>query len=309
MRLRRCLVWTCVPIATLLIASAGHDGRRSNARSAGSIAMHPDGPIGETAGVQEPGWVGVVHTNAELMARAQAAPAPIGARATDIPIEGIPAAPAALRTSVVPASGLRVDLTFVGATGDGVPDTQGAAGPTQFLVVLNSLVRSFDKATGTADGVLDLSLSAFFAPAGIINAFDPTVRFDRLSGRWLVVALSNIGSTSGGVLVAVSSGGVLTRSSSWTFFKFKEDAVPPAGDAGCRGDSAPIFVGVAASGVPRPDVAAIYGDRFAGSGWQLRVPRPPAGIYDLAVFAHSTARGDFVAPKIVRVRVRAVQGE
>jgi hypothetical protein len=90
-----------------------------------------------------------------------------------------------------PATGLRVDLAFVAATGQGVPDTMGAAGPIQYLAVLNSIVRSFDKNTGAADGVLNLSLSAFFSASGAVSTFDPKVRFDRLSGRWFVVALSD----------------------------------------------------------------------------------------------------------------------
>jgi hypothetical protein len=67
---------------------------------------------------------------------------------------------------------------------------------------------------------------------------------------------------------------------------------------------APIFVGAAAYGGRRPDVAAIYGDRFADSGYGILVYGLPPGSYNLAVFASSTVSGDFVPAKLVRVTVR-----
>src|SRR6185295_3056707 len=55
-------------------------------------------------------------------------------------------------------------------------------------------------------------------------------RFDRLSGRWFVAALSNQ------PMLAVSSGVVLTPQTTWTFFKMKQDDVAPIGDVGCVAD-------------------------------------------------------------------------
>ena len=77
--------------------------------------------------------------------------------------------------------------------------------------------------------MLDLSLSAFFnsVRGQDIGAFDPKVRYDRLSGRWFVVALTKR------VLLAVSNSGVLTPQTGWTFFAFAPDQVPPIGDLGC----------------------------------------------------------------------------
>ena len=66
----------------------------------------------------------------------------------------------------------------------------------------------------------------------------------------------------------------------------------------------PIFVGAADYGGARPDVAAIYGERFLKSGYGLRVRGLAPGTYDLAVFAYSTVRGGFVPAKTVRVTVR-----
>ena len=53
---------------------------------------------------------------------------------------------------------------------------------------------------------------------------------------------------------------------------------------------APVFLGQAAFGGKRPDVAAVYGDRFLRSGFGLHVKELPPGTYDLAVFAWSSAR-------------------
>jgi hypothetical protein len=63
----------------------------------------------------------------------------------------------------------------------------------------------------------------------------------------------------------------------------------------------PIFVGAAAFGGKRPDVAAVYGDRFRESGYGIRLDALPAGTYDIAVFAYSTVLGHFVPARTARV--------
>jgi hypothetical protein len=70
------------------------------------------------------------------------------------------------------------------------------------------------------------------------------------------------------------------------------------------GGGAPLFVGAAGYGGPRPDVAAIFGERFRDSGYGILVYGLPPGSYDLAVFASSTVSRDFVPAKLVRVTVR-----
>jgi hypothetical protein len=67
---------------------------------------------------------------------------------------------------------------------------------------------------------------------------------------------------------------------------------------------APIFLGATAYGGERPDVGAIFGERFTPSGYGLTVEGLPAGTYDLAVFAWSTVQSQFVPAKVVRVTVR-----
>lgn len=73
-------------------------------------------------------------------------------------------------------------------------------------------------------------------------------------------------------------------------------AYPLTGDA-------PVFVGTASLGGARPDVGAVYGDRFRKSGYGIIVSGLAPGDYDVAVFAWSVARG-FIPAKTVRVTVR-----
>jgi hypothetical protein len=74
------------------------------------------------------------------------------------------------------------------------------------------------------------------------------------------------------------------------------------GGAPCHGT--PVFLGVAANGGRRPDVAALFGERFRESGFGLTVAALPPGTYDVAVFAWSTATIGFLPAKVVRVTIR-----
>ncbi|HYT66950.1 MAG TPA: DUF4394 domain-containing protein [Vicinamibacterales bacterium] len=68
--------------------------------------------------------------------------------------------------------------------------------------------------------------------------------------------------------------------------------------------SAPRFIGVAAYGGARPDVAAVFGARFLQSGFGVRVAGLPAGTYDIVVYGFSLATGQFSVTGAVRVTVR-----
>jgi hypothetical protein len=70
----------------------------------------------------------------------------------------------------------------------------------------------------------------------------------------------------------------------------------------------PVFLGVAATGFERSDVAAIFGSQFANSGYALIVDRAAAGlapgVYDIVVWTHSSACDAFTAVSVVRVTLR-----
>jgi hypothetical protein len=76
--------------------------------------------------------------------------------------------------------------------------------------------------------------------------------------------------------------------------------VAGCGDRPCE----PQFVGAASYGGARPDVGAIFGERFADSGFGVVVDGLAPGTYDLAVFAWSTAKDGFVPARVVRTSVR-----
>jgi hypothetical protein len=66
----------------------------------------------------------------------------------------------------------------------------------------------------------------------------------------------------------------------------------------------PIFLGAAATGEPRANVAAAYGERFTHAGFSLPVAGLVPGHYDIAVFAWSTELGDFGPAAVVRMTAR-----
>lgn len=103
------------------------------------------------------------------------------------------------------------------------PDSMGAAGTTQVLVLSNGRFKVYDKAGNL--GSLNVSADTFFASVhGGFRTSDPHVRFDRLSGRWFITMI-NIANFSNRILIAVSSGSAITSTSSFTFFQFQHDLV------------------------------------------------------------------------------------
>ncbi len=140
-------------------------------------------------------------------------------------------------------SALSVSTSFTGATladtGAYPPDTMGAVGPSQFVVALNGRIRSFNKATGAADGALNVTMDTFFAsvmtPIGgaITSNFtsDPHIRYDRLSGRWIVIMIDvpNNGVVGNRILLAVSGSNSSTISSAASFTFFQFSAAPLGG--------------------------------------------------------------------------------
>ena len=97
------------------------------------------------------------------------------------------------------------------------PDSMGAVGPTQFIVAINGRFRSFNKATGAADGALDVDDTVFFNSVRNGNSTsDPRIRYDRQTGRWFIVMISV--ALDNRILLAVSNGGTITSQSNFTFF-------------------------------------------------------------------------------------------
>jgi hypothetical protein len=62
-----------------------------------------------------------------------------------------------------------------------------------------------------------------------------------------------------------------------------------------------MFLGAATYGIGRDDVAAVYGSRFSGSGFQLTAPTLPAGNYTIVAYALRTSSGAFDAAVAVAI--------
>jgi hypothetical protein len=111
-------------------------------------------------------------------------------------------------------------------TGAYPPDNMGAVGPTQYIVAVNGRLRTFNKTTGIADGVLNLNHEVFFASVMTAGSYtsDPRIRFDRFSGKWIIIII-DVASTSNRLLIAVSNTSTITASTVWSFSYF----IPQAG--------------------------------------------------------------------------------
>jgi hypothetical protein len=148
-----------------------------------------------------------------------------------------------------------VNRNFLGiirteAGGATPPDSHGAVGPTQVILAVNLYVKSFNKTTGNPDGVLNLSLNTFFSSVSEGGGlFDPRIKFDPISRRWFLSALTN--ATTNRIVLAVSSGPEITNSSSFTFYSFAaidgggSEAGTPFADFDTLGiDAKGVYIGV-----------------------------------------------------------------
>jgi hypothetical protein len=237
-----------LPLALIIILVGLHPVRtsKSGQADANEVGRASGGRVSSTPWAEP---MGISVTTAELMAQAASATAAMPFRdpddqtASESSVGRVASfitragdcsgcAPGAAAPPSLPTA-QQVALSFTVMTGTGVPDTMGAIGPSQFLSVLNYGLTTFNKNTGAPDGVLNLGLSSFFQPVlGGAFAFDPTVKFDRLSGRWFVMAATS----STRLVIAVSSDGIITPSMAWTFYYIAQDQVAPVGDVGCPVD-------------------------------------------------------------------------
>jgi hypothetical protein len=166
------------------------------------------------------------------------APRWIATRAHLATAPGATDAAASPNAAPLPYAPQTLGVSFLAATSNETnafpPDTMGAAGPSQFLLGVNGRIRTFVKSTGNADGVLDADTDTFFDSVrnGQPTAY-PRVRFDRISGRWIVTVMNfNVTPASNRILIAVSDSGVITGGTTWTYYFFQHDLDSPTGDTG-----------------------------------------------------------------------------
>ena len=84
---------------------------------------------------------------------------------------------------------------------------------------------------------MNLSTNAFFSPvrAGA-NTFGPKIKYDRLAGRWFIIAATD--AVPGRIVIASSNSSTITAGTLWSFFAFDNTGFP--GAATCAVDS-PTF--------------------------------------------------------------------
>lgn len=150
-------------------------------------------------------------------------------------------------TSGLPAPNIWSNLMatdFSTHLGGWPPDNNGDVGTTQIFISQNFRFRVYTKPSVTAAAVttpngtsttllaapvMDISPNNFFRIAfAAVNTTDPHVRFDRLSGRWFIVAQSTNEATNNYLLFAISSGATITSVSpfSFTFFRVQLSSFP-----------------------------------------------------------------------------------
>ncbi|HET7219362.1 MAG TPA: fibronectin type III domain-containing protein [Vicinamibacterales bacterium] len=66
----------------------------------------------------------------------------------------------------------------------------------------------------------------------------------------------------------------------------------------------PIWIGAVTPNRSRPDVAAVYGSRYAMSGFSVPVSGLAPGVYDIVIFAHSSVTNSFDNGRLVRITVQ-----
>ena len=243
---------------------------RMKARPQDGVAG-PGGLTTQEVGVPTEGERGVERTTAEVMeAQANAPVSNSGPRLMperEMPgRQYLPQDPNARAVARTPTSTARIAVAdtaatnapqttttnFTGATladtGAFPPDSMGAVGPTQFVVFVNGRLRTFNKTTGAADGVINADPDVFFASVmtpvsgGTLNinfTSDPMVRFDRLTGRWFLTIIdvpsqNAVGDLPNRYLIAVSdaaSNGTISGTTVWTFYFVQQNTVG-GGDSG-----------------------------------------------------------------------------
>jgi hypothetical protein len=193
----------------------------------------------ETAGQPWDGPPGIQESVAQVMARDRDLPPSSPSRLKRAKTKP-PAATSAVRAALAGERELLAGLSpqtvgtnFLGAqfseSGDVPPDSMGAAGPSQFLVCVNGRIKVFSK-NGVL-GPLNTTTDNFFNSVKTSGSgtTDPHVRYDRLSRRWFVIMVDDV-TRNNRVLLAASSGPLITSSSSFTFFSFQHNTVTPSGD-------------------------------------------------------------------------------
>lgn len=187
------------------------------------------------------------------------------------------------------------------------PDNVGDVGTTQVIACANGRIKVFTKPTAiatalttptgtsttTLTSVYNVDLSAFFtiASIGINTVGDPHVRFDRLTQRWVLLAIDIQNNTNNYCIIAVSDGPTVTAATNFTFYYFRSSTT---------GGSAADFFDYPTLGIDKHSLY-IGGNMFAsGLGcnmWVVNKDSLLAGTLRITGFDHGTTNTDMFTPQ------------
>ena len=191
------------------------------------------------------------------------------------------------------------------------PDNCGDVGFTQIIATANCRMKIFNKpsvtgapvttntstSTTTLTTSLNFDLNVFFSnPAlGISGISDPHVRFDRLTGRWFIVAIDINHKTNNYCCVAISdAGATITAATNFTIYYFNVSQT---------GGSSRDFYDYPTLGV---DKNYLYiggnmfanGRNFSGSNlWVVNKASLIAGSLRVTGFSHGVTNTDMYTPQ------------
>lgn len=126
----------------------------------------------------------------------------------------------------------QTNLNFVGASVANAvdpliipPNLSGAVGETQYILMTYNVIRSFNKETGEADGILNIDAATFFGVA----ANDVRISYDRFSKRWFMSCEDTNVDTgfTHNIILAMSADSTITNCSRWTFFTIPNSMIIP----------------------------------------------------------------------------------
>jgi hypothetical protein len=217
-------------------------------------------------------------------------------------------------TQAVHSNFLTIWGSYSGATGRESPytppDNCGDVGTTQIIATANCRMKVFNKptvngpasttptgtSTTTLPAVVDVNLNTFFTNTalGITGISDPHVRFDRLTGRWFIVAIDVNHSNNNYCCIAVSNGPTITASSSFSIYYFRVSTT---------GGSANDFFDYPTLGIDKNSLY-IGGNMFAFSSswsgvnmWVVNKANLLAGTLTVTGFPQSVTGTDMYTPQ------------
>jgi hypothetical protein len=198
-------------------------------------------------GTPESGAAGIVESVDDIMARDQLSPDTVKTESlprlesnrakTSASAAGAQTAQAAIGPPAAPET-VGTNFKAIGYSESGFipPDTAGDVGPTQILVEVNGRIRAFAK-TGAPAALSSTALSFWASVANGSQPIFPQIRYDRLSGRWILMAV-NSAKPNNRIMIAVqTTPGTITGASSFTFYQFNQTSGGGNGDQSNTCDS------------------------------------------------------------------------